>query len=112
MDVGGGGDELGGFGGANVEQGGGGFGVGVDGGAAGDMARIDRCGGFMGILRAEIWARARLRRKIGLGVPASDQEWPPGPVMVTRKRRLPRARVTTAELPLPSRAIAAAMRLR
>ena len=49
---------------------------------------------------------------MGLGVPASVQEWPPGPVMVTRKRRLPRARVTTAEVPLPSRAMAAAMRLR
>ena len=48
----------------------------------------------------------------GLGTPASFQEWPPGPVMVTRKRRLPRARVTTAEVPLPSRTMAAAMRLR
>ena len=48
MDVGGGGDELGGFGGANVEQGGGGFGDGVDGGAAGDMARIDRCERIIG----------------------------------------------------------------
>ena len=36
---------------------------------------------------------------MGFGFPASAQEWPPGPVMVTRKRRLPRARVTTAELP-------------
>jgi hypothetical protein len=49
----------------------------------------------------EIWARARLRRRMGLGVPASAQEWPPGPVMVTRKRRLPRARVMAAEVPPP-----------
>ena len=41
---------------------------------------------------------ARLRRRMGLGAPASDQEWPPGPVRVTRKRREPRARVTTAEV--------------
>jgi len=41
-----------------------------------------------------------------------DQEWPPGPVMVRRKRLLPRARVTTAVVPLPSRAMAAAMRER
>ena len=46
--------------------------------------------------RSAMSARARLRRRMGLGAPASDHEWPPGPVMVTRKRRLPRARVTTA----------------
>ena len=68
--------------------------------------------GSVGSLRAAIWVRAWLSRRMGLGVPASIQEWPPGPVMVTRKRRLPRARVTTAEWPLPSRAMAAAMRLR
>src|SRR5277367_4002687 len=68
--------------------------------------------GLVGSLRSAMRARAWLRMRIGLGAPASDQEWPPGPVMVTRKRRLPRARVTTAELPLPSRAMAAAMRLR
>ena len=49
---------------------------------------------------------------MGLGVPASVQEWPPGPVTVTRKRRLPRARVTTVLVPPPSRAMAAAMRSR
>ena len=48
--------------------------------------------------------RARLRVRMGLGVPASVQEWPPGPVMVTRRRRLPRARVTTVLVPPPSRA--------
>ena len=50
--------------------------------------------------------------RIGLGVPASVQEWPPGPVTVMRKRRLPRARVTTVLFPLPSRAMAAAIRSR
>src|SRR6266851_5905159 len=43
--------------------------------------------GLVGSLRLAIWVRARLRMRMGLGVPASFQEWPPGPVMVTRKRR-------------------------
>ena len=70
--------------------------------------------GSAGSLRAAIWVRAWLSRRMGLGVPASVQEWPPGPVMVvTRKWRLPMARVTTGvELPLPSSAMAATMRLR
>jgi hypothetical protein len=48
---------------------------------------------------------------MGLGVPASVQAWPPGPVTVTRNRRLARARVMTAEEPPPSSAMAAAMRV-
>ena len=68
--------------------------------------------GLAGSLRSAMAVRARLRMRMGLGVPESLQEWPPGPVTVTRKRRLPRARVTTAEVPLPSRAMAAAMRRR
>ena len=68
--------------------------------------------GVAGSLRLAMAVRARLRMRMGLGVPASVQEWPPGPVTVTRKRRLPRARVTTAVVPPPSRAMAAAMRRR
>ena len=41
VDCGGGGDELGGVGGADVEERGGGLGDGVDGGAAGDVADVD-----------------------------------------------------------------------
>ncbi|MCU1225824.1 MAG: hypothetical protein JWQ42_3917 [Edaphobacter sp.] len=41
VNPGGGGDELGGIGGAKVEQGGGGLGDGVDRGASGDVSDVD-----------------------------------------------------------------------
>jgi hypothetical protein len=34
--------------------------------------------------RSEMAVRARLSRRIGFGVPASDHEWPPGPSIVMR----------------------------
>ena len=50
VDVGCGGDELSRVGGADVEKGGGGLGDGVDGGAAGDVAHVDRGEGVGGEL--------------------------------------------------------------
>ena len=57
-------------------------------------------------------ASAWLRSTMGLGAPASVHEWPPGPDTVTRRRTLPSARVTTADEPPPSSAIAPEMRSR
>ena len=68
--------------------------------------------GLVGSLRLGDLGERLAEDEDRVGNPASFQEWPPGPVMVTRKRRLPSARVTTAEVPLPSRMMAAAMRLR
>ncbi len=53
---------------------------------------------------------ARPRMVMGLGTAASVQEWPPGPAMLTRKRRLPNPRVTAAAVPEPSSGRTAAMR--
>ena len=60
-----------------------------------------------------VWASAasaEARAAMGLGVPASVKLWPPGPLMVTWKRRLPRAWVTAESAPAPSRTMWAAMR--
>ena len=42
------------------------------------------------------------RTTIGLGTPKSLQEWPPGPVTVTSKRRLPRPSAMIESVPAPS----------
>ena len=55
--------------------------------------------GFSGSgVRATV-ARAMASAAMGLGVPASVKLWPPGPLMVTWKRRLPRAWVTAESAP-------------
>src|SRR6185437_16158052 len=43
------------------------------------------------------------KTKMGLGIRASIQEWPPGPVMTTLKRLLPSAWMTMLSVPAPSR---------
>src|SRR5258706_15309321 len=50
---------------------------------------------------------ARTRALMGLGMPKSDQLWPPGPVMVASTRREARALVVTWSVPEPSRTITA-----
>src|SRR6266478_3730380 len=48
---------------------------------------------------------ARARALMGLGMPKSDQLWPPGPVMVASRRREASALVVTWSVPEPSRTI-------
>ena len=52
---------------------------------------------------------ARASTTIGLAVPKSLQEWPPGPKIVTRKRLLPSASVTMVSVPAPSSTMVASM---
>ncbi len=59
--------------------------------------------------RSASCAIPRLSSVMGFGVAASVHEWPPGPEIVTRNRRLPSARVTAAAVPDPSSATAAAI---
>ena len=89
--------ELLGGGGAEVEVGGGGGGDGVDGGAAGDGADVEGGAGIGGQCEAASSVSAAASARMGLGGPASAQEWPPGPVISTRRRREPRARSTTED---------------
>src|SRR5229473_4845757 len=63
-------------------------------GAAGTLVLIKR-------------TEARTRALMGLGIPKSDQLWPPGPLMVASRRREASALVVTWSVPEPSRTITA-----